>query len=182
MASNHGQKKKLCYICQDYGDHTSARCPNSICKNCGGRGHVNKHCLVKKPMEAIQPNKNIKSSFAPRYLLTPKTPPKSTKADRLVAMNSLYNQAVSIADSKTSSHEAPSLESFEDGNLDDQEIFETIPLRLSPRKRKQSDRQSSLEDSDSRFRHVVLYIPQLTLELFTLKVGLYRVKLGSIQP
>lgn len=41
------QKKKICYLCQDFVSivgHSTAKCPNLLCKGCGLKGHAKKNC------------------------------------------------------------------------------------------------------------------------------------------
>lgn len=34
----------LCYLCQEYTDHSTFSCPNAVCKSCKIKGHVSKIC------------------------------------------------------------------------------------------------------------------------------------------
>ena len=58
---------KICHICQDFADHETASCPNSVCKTCHQRGHVSKNCT--------QNSKNAKNVSFDEALL-PFTPSK----------------------------------------------------------------------------------------------------------
>ena len=46
--------KIICYVCQDYRDHPTSKCPNIICKECGQKGHAKKNCPLKNTLSEAQ--------------------------------------------------------------------------------------------------------------------------------
>ena len=56
MNVNQEQGTKLCQMCQNYGDHMTAKCPKLICAECDERGHAKKHCPYLAETESKNSN------------------------------------------------------------------------------------------------------------------------------
>ena len=56
MNVNQEQETKLCQMCQNYGDHITAKCPKLICAECDERGHAKKHCPYLAETESKNSN------------------------------------------------------------------------------------------------------------------------------
>ena len=55
---------KICHICQDFADHDTASCPNSVCKVCKQRGHVSKTC--PKTLKSVSLDEALLPFSAPK--------------------------------------------------------------------------------------------------------------------